>query len=234
VKIMESKTKQAVRWINESPGRTQYAAAKIFDVAQSALSVALQAQAKCIHLWKLHGDMIELGQVSHLTTKDHRRAVRGREILRELEGRSFCRPERLRSKVGNALDYLAITPNASILNAAEYAGVSPSAVYAARKIEADRMRALDAIGEDVCDRIAKRAEAHPQESLANLATFFEVPLGKMRDAMTARDTLSRRSRMPRTITADYRAGMEQAAKIAEMVGGEHGAAVATAIRSVGV
>ena len=228
---MESKTKQAIRWINEAPGRTQYAAAKIFNVAQSALSVALQAQAECVRLWNVHGSMIELGQVNHLTTKDHSRAVRGREILRELDGRSFCRPERIRSKTGDALDYLAIHPDASVREAAEHAGVSVPTVYAAKKIEAARMRALDDIGADVCDRIAKRADAYPLESLANLATFFEVPMEKMRDAMTARDTLSRRSVMQRPVTPEYCAGMEQAAKIAEMVGGEHGAAVATAIRA---
>ena len=228
---MESKTKQAIRWINEAPGRTQYAAAKIFNVAQSALSVALQAQAECVRLWNVHGSMIERGQVNHLTTKDHMRAVRGREILRELDGRSFCRPERIRNKSGDALDYLAITPGATVREAAEHAGTSVPTVYAAKKIEAARMRALKEIGVDTCDRIAKRADACPLESLANLATFFEVPMEKMRDAMTARDTLSRRSVMQRPVTPEYRAGMEQAAKIAEMVGGEHGAAVATAIRA---
>lgn len=234
---MSSRTKQAVRWLNESPGRTQYAAAKIFGIAQSAISVAIQRQSECIELWKQHGEAIERGQVRHITTKDHQRAIRGREILRELDGKPSCRPERRRNKTSEALEWLAVTENATVREAATRFGISVPTIYAGRSIEANRMRALEEVGPDVCDKVAKRAEEFPSENLIHLATYFEVPLDKLRDAMTARETLARRS-VTRKKSSEYingyKEGLAAAAKIAEMIGGEHGAAVAASIRSVEV
>lgn len=231
---MESKTKQAIRWLNESPERTQYAAAKIFNISQSAICVALQKQAKNIQLWKTHGANIEHKEVTgdhscvaHIPATEYINAIRGRDVLRLLAGRASCHPEYAVTKCDDALDWLDVN-GGTIKDAALRAGVSIPAVYAGRRVRDTRAQALDLV--DV-QRVAKYIEGNPTKSTAEVAEYFGVSIATLRDAMTARATNLRCEAIGRAPSERQKA-LEEAALIAESIGGEYGGYVAAAIRGL--
>lgn len=234
---MESKTKQALRWLNESTDRTQYAASRIFGVAQSALSVALQKQAKNVRLWKVHGAAIEQKEatgnskhVMHIPTSEHIAALRGREVMKQMVGRVGCRPEYPMTKMDDALDWLDVN-GGTIKAAAARTGVSVQGVYAGRRVRDARARALRTMGAPMCEIIAKHIEDNPGKSAYEIATYYSMPMHVLRDAMTARATERRCAAMGRE-PSERQVALEEAARIAETVGGEYGAHIATAIRAL--
>ena len=238
---MESKTKAAIRWMNESADRTQYAAAKIFNVSQSAISVAMQKQTKNVQLWGKHGPAIEakestgdFSHVAHIRTSEMIGALRGRDVLKQLNGRSAMTVEHPLNRADDALD-LIDTEGAPVREAAERCGISAPGVYAARRVRATRARALELVGEDVCRQIEKHIIENPSKCLADVALCFGLSIATMRDAMTARATAARcalAARKPRGYDEGFAAGLAQSAMLAETIGGEFGVHVAVAIRGL--
>lgn len=238
---MESKTKAAIRWMNESADRTQYAAAKIFNVSQSAISVAMQKQTKNIQLWNTHGAAIEakeatgdFSRVAHIGTSDMIGALRGRDVLKQLGGRTAMTVEHPLTRADDALD-LIDTEGVTVREAAERCNITAPAIYASRRVRAARARELESVGEDVCAQIEKHIAENPSKCLADVASYFCLPIATMRDAMTARATAARcalAARKPRGYDEGFAACRAQAAMLAETIGGEYGAHVAAAIRGL--
>lgn len=238
---MESKTKAAIRWMNESADRTQYAAAKIFNVSQSAISVAMQKQTKNVHLWGKHGPAIEakestgdFSHVAYIGTSEMIGALRGRDVLKQLSGRSAMTVEYPLTRTDDALD-LIDAEGFSVREAAERCGVSAPAVYASRRVRDARARALNSVGADVCNQIEKYIAEHPTECLGDVASNFDLSIATMREAMTARATAARcalAARKPRGYDEGFAAALAQSAMLAETIGGEFGVHVAAAIRGL--
>lgn len=140
------------------------------------------------------------------------------------------------SQLQKAVDYFYANPNMSKNSVATKFNVGNGNFYTVLKKHDSEVAIFNNIGVGKLNQIDAWFGGNPCATLNTAAFKFGIPINTLRAAYRGQEIAARRIRLANghvepEHSADYRAGMEQAAKIAEMVGGEHGAAVATAIRA---
>ena len=147
------------------------------------------------------------------------------------------------SQLQKAVDYFYANPNMSKNSVATKFNVGNGNFYTVLKKHDSEVSIFNEIGVGKLNQIDAWFGGNPGATLNTVAFKFGIPINTLRAAYRGQEIAARRTRLANghvepehsaDCRSGYSAGMEQAAKIAEMVGGEHGAAVATAIRSVGV
>jgi len=223
-----SKTKMALAWINEAPGRTQYAAAKMFDVSQSAICIALQQQNEAVRLWKMHGDSILSHTDGHLTNGVKKRALRGK-ILCE-RGVVGVRHVHKVSNTDRALD-LVVRHGMSVSEAARTCDIGAAAIYGAQAREAHMREQIAKVEPASFGRMKKYLSDKPYAGADEFIRYFEVSPEMASYCMKAIATDVRRGLMPKPLS-DRDMALREAASLMRMIGGEHGEAMAQAIEAL--
>ena len=142
------------------------------------------------------------------------------------------------SKLQQAVDYYYLHPGCSKNSAAVRCGVAGPNLHLALQKHASDVGVYESVGKNALIAVDAWFTRNPGSTLTTAAKVFNIPVSVLRAAYRGQDFSMRLFRIQNgqvVHTPDwhggYDAGLEQAAKIAEMVGGEHGAAVATAIRA---
>ena len=149
------------------------------------------------------------------------------------------------SQLQKAVNYFYANPNMSKNAVATKFNVGNGNFYTVLKKHDSEVAIFNEIGVGKLNQIDAWFGGNPGATLDGAAYKFGIYPGTLRAAYRGQEIAARRLRLLMNgyvepeHSADYRSGhssgygegMEQAAKIAEMVGGEHGAAVATAIRA---
>lgn len=144
------------------------------------------------------------------------------------------------SQLQKAVDYFYANPHMNRHSVSRKFKVGAGNLYTAVKKHDEDVAIFNEIGVDKMNAIDAWFCGNPGVTLATAAYKIGISANTLRAAYRGQEIAARRIRLANghvepEHSADYRsgysAGMEQAAKIAEMVGGEHGAAVATAIRA---
>lgn len=132
-----SKTSQALAWMREAPGRTQYAASIQFSVAQSAVSTALSAERKTVEHYLSHRDQTDAYVATNDLTHLHgmgdnaiQRALRGRTLYHSIPEQTAREPGRM----ARALDWFSVHGGSQVESAVKF-GVRPSGLSTALRIE---------------------------------------------------------------------------------------------------
>ena len=140
------------------------------------------------------------------------------------------------SQLQKAVDYFYANPHMSRNSVSQKFKVGNGNLYTVVKKHDGEVAIFNEIGVGKLNVIDAWFGGNPGANIDKAAFKFGIPPNTLRAAYRGQEIAARRIRLANghvepEHSADYRAGMEQAAKIAEMVGGEHGAAVATAIRA---
>lgn len=139
------------------------------------------------------------------------------------------------SKVQDAIDWMHSGVGRSQYAASKQFGIGQSAISVTLARQNSDVSVYAEVGDMVLNKIDAWFVANPGARPATAAKHFGIPESTLRaayrgQAVTIRRAALRQDRVSER-SPDWYAGMEQAASIAEMVGGEYGASIAAAIRS---
>lgn len=140
------------------------------------------------------------------------------------------------SKLQKSIDYFYSHPGCSKNAAAkQFAVAPPNLIVALQKHDRD-VTVFEAVGTGKLNAIDAWLGGNPGATAADVSKQFGIPANTLRAAYRGQAISARRARLVSGyVEADPVAEMrEKCARIAETVGGEHGAAIAAAIRSVEV
>lgn len=140
------------------------------------------------------------------------------------------------SKLQQAVDYFYANPGCSKHFAAVKFDVASSNIYVALKKHDDDIAIYSSVGDDRLNAVNAWFGGNPGATIDAAAKQFGLPVNTLRAAYRGQAIVARRARLASgRVGADPVLEMrEKCAKIAESIGGEHGAAIAEAIRSVEV
>lgn len=140
------------------------------------------------------------------------------------------------SQLQKAVDYFYANPKCSRNSVALKFGVGSGNLYNALKKQDADVAAYEAFGDAKLNAIDAWFGGNPGAGVNEAAVKFNISPADLRSAYRGQATVLRRFKLASgQMLADPVADMrEKCARIAETTGGEHGAAIAAAIRSVEV
>lgn len=152
------------------------------------------------------------------------------------------------SKVQDAIDHMYLNPGTTQYAASKKFMIGQSAISVALQRHNSDVAAFESVGVDKLNAIDAWFGGNPQASLGGAATKFGLTANTLRAAYRGQEVLARRKRLAApiptavvaTIVDRYEEGKllgrqsmrEEAAMLAETVGGEYGVHVAAAIRGL--
>lgn len=226
--MKNSKTAQAIAWVIAEPGRSQYRAAQLFKVSQSAISIGMRTREENAALWKEYGARIEAGDTRGIPHKTILRAMRGRDDVLHIHAPILSRTQQ-------ALDYMSVT-GCSAVEAAEEFQLQAATLYPAQKRERYFDGEFDRYGAPLIDALAAHVTLHPDTSPEKCAHLFGIKNASHAAMfLQIRETRARRAAMRAggMVSRDPVQVMQQrCATLARMVGGEAGEGIAQAIEAL--
>lgn len=141
------------------------------------------------------------------------------------------------SKTQDAIDYMTRNPGTTQYAAAKKFNIGQSAVSVTLAKNEIDVCVFQSVGADTLDKVSAKFISNPGMSSASVAKFFDLSPNTLRAAYRGREILARRAMLAQDIKIDdHTEGKysmrEQCAKMVEMVGGEHAASIALAVRSI--